>query len=268
MTSYACWDDDDDDWGTWDPWNEDDDDDGSYDYDSWTDAGWDGYGSNGKDDGGGSDYDYDDYYGYGVVITPDDNDNDDDWWRQPDQGDDYSNDENDIENINGTHSDIEPYILKETSVINTDVGYTIRCLRYNGWENETGDFNVIEINTGQGEVLNLQYDEGWERVSMPGLQYGNKSFYHETLVNGEVALFFTGATLMSQPPYLTIIILAHGRACLVFNKRMIVNNVVRENGDLLFNLQENVIEWTDEYTPADDAVLHTISIKNGLMYFE
>ena len=65
--------------------------------------------------------------------------------------------------INGTHSDIEPYILKETSVINTDVGYTIRCLRYNGWENETGDFNVIEINTGQGEVLNLQYDEGYQK---------------------------------------------------------------------------------------------------------
>ncbi len=170
--------------------------------------------------------------------------------------------------INGNRSDIKPYILKETSVINTDVGYTIRCLRYNGWENETGDFNVIEINTGQGEVLNLQYDEGWERVSMPGLQCGNKPFYHETLVNGEVALFFTGATLMSQPPYLTIIILAHGRAYLVFNKRMIVNNVVRENEDLSFNLQENVIEWTDEYTPADDAVLHTISIKNGLMYFE
>lgn len=92
LTSYACWDDDEDDWGTWDPWNEDDDDDGSYDYDSWTDAGWDGYGSDGND-GGGSDYDYDDYYGYGVVITPDDNDND--GFGQSDLDDDYSDDYDD-----------------------------------------------------------------------------------------------------------------------------------------------------------------------------
>lgn len=94
LTSYACWDDDEDDWGTWDPWNEDDDDDGSYDNDSWTDAGWDGYGSDGGNDNG-DDYDDvgDDYYGYGVVITPDDDD--DDWWRQPDQDDDDSDDDND-----------------------------------------------------------------------------------------------------------------------------------------------------------------------------
>ena len=71
-----------------------DDDDGSYDYGSWTDAGWDGYGSDGGNDNG-DDYDDvgDDYYGYGVVITPDDDD--DDWWRQPDQDDDDSDDDND-----------------------------------------------------------------------------------------------------------------------------------------------------------------------------
>ena len=49
---------------------------------------------------------------------------------------------------------------------------------------------------------------------------------------------------------------------------MVINNVVRNNGDLLFNLQENVVEWIDENTPADDAVLHTISVKEGLMCFE
>lgn len=170
--------------------------------------------------------------------------------------------------VNGNYSNIEPYILKETSVINTDGGYMIKCFKYNGWENEAGDFNVIEINTTQGEVLSLRYDEGWENISVPGLQCDNKSYCHETLADGSIALFFTGTVLMSQPPYLTIVILTHGKAYLVFNKRMIINNVVRNNGDLLFNLQENVVEWIDENTPAGDAVLHTISVKDGLMYFE
>ena len=170
--------------------------------------------------------------------------------------------------VNGNYSNIKPYILKETSVINTDGGYTIKCFKYNGWENEAGDFNVIEINTTQGEVLSLRYDEGWENISVPGLQCGNKSYCHETLADGSIALFFTGTVLMSQSPYLTIVILTHGKAYLVFNKRMVINNVVRNNGDLLFNLQENVVEWIDENTPADDAVLHTISVKEGLMCFE
>lgn len=126
-TSYACWDDYDDDWGTWDPWNEDDDDDGSYDYDAWTDAGWDGYGSDGGNDTG-DDYDDvgDDYYGYGVVITPDDND--DDWYDLPDQDDDYSDDGDDYEDYNdddtnisgdshttiGSNYSSQEYILKNT----------------------------------------------------------------------------------------------------------------------------------------------------------
>ena len=120
----------------------------------------------------------------------------------------------------------------------------------------------------KGEVLSLRYDEGWENISVPGLQCGNKSYCHETLADGSIALFFTGTVLMSQSPYLTIVILTHGKAYLVFNKRMVINNVVRNNGDLLFNLQENVVEWIDENTPADDAVLHTISVKEGLMCFE
>lgn len=171
--------------------------------------------------------------------------------------------------VNGNYSNIEPYILKGKSVINADDDYTIKCLKYNGWENEAGDFNVIEISTVQGEVLRLRSDEGWDNISVTALQCGNNKPYHyETLANGVVALFFTGTVLMSQPPYLTIIVLTHGKAYLVFNKKMIINNVVRNNGELLFNLQENVVEWIDENTPAGDAVLHTISVKDGLMYFE
>lgn len=171
--------------------------------------------------------------------------------------------------INESHNDIEPYILKGKSVINADDDYTIKCFKYNGWENEAGDFNVIEISTVQGEVLRLRSDEGWDNISVTALQCGNNKPYHyETLANGSIALFFTGTVLMSQPPYLTIIVLTHGKAYLVFNKKMIINNVVRNNGDLLFNLQENVVEWIDENTPAGDAVLHTISVKDGLMYFE
>lgn len=200
VTGYACWDDEDDDWNIWNPWNEDDDDDGSYDYGSWTDAGWDGYGSNGKDDGGGSDYDYDDYYGYGVVITPDDNDNDDDWWRQPDQGDDYSNDENDIENDNSDDDIIDDKNIDNkdelnrktpSQITNTAKNTVATIISKYGTKNAYCNFGVkiafkslFNKNDLEGKRANdmvrywMNNPIHWERISITNAQrLANEGFF-------------------------------------------------------------------------------------------
>ena len=60
----------------------------------------------------------------------------------------------------GTYDDITPYKVKSSMMVNND--YQIKCQRFRGWDDDTGDFNNIEISYKGKQVFSLDYDDGWD----------------------------------------------------------------------------------------------------------
>ena len=128
--------------------------------------------------------------------------------------------------------------------------YTVNGLRYKGWDNESGDFNVIEILFGNDTLFTLKYADGWDKSN-------GQWIYTE---NG------TTRTLRTVGE---IVVMKDGKASLVFNKPMIINSIkTNSDGTKTFDLQENTVEWIDENTPANSPITHTMTIKDGNIYFK
>ena len=148
--------------------------------------------------------------------------------------------------------------------------YTIKGLRYKCWTDaDPGDFNVIEILFNNDTILTLKFDNGWDNMSTDYGSYTSKFCGIEKLGDNTYAAIFKGIDIMSQPPYLTIVVMKGGKASLVFNKPMIVNSIkTNSDGTKTFDLQENTVEWIDENTPANSPITHTMTIKDGNIYFK
>ena len=168
--------------------------------------------------------------------------------------------------------DITPYVLQKSYslVLNSGESYTVKCSKFNGWENEPGDCHVIEIDHGGRSIFSFEYADGWEYIDS-GIKNkisGNDFFAWYDLENDERALIFTGIHIMSQPPYLTVIVLKDGKATLVFNKPSYINKI-EKNGDAIdFKLQSNTLEYLDSNTPINSPDLHTLTLKDGMIYYK
>lgn len=179
--------------------------------------------------------------------------------------DDLTSINNDLTNINAKAANS----LNVNKPITAIPFYTVNGLRYKGWDNESGDFNVIEILFGNDTLFTLKYADGWDNMSTDYGSYTSKFCGIENLGNNTFAAIFKGVDIMSQPPYLTIVVMKDGKANLVFNKPMIINSIkTNSDGTKTFDLQENTVEWIDENTPANSPITHTMTIKDGNIYFK
>ena len=77
-------------------------------------------------------------------------------------------------------------------------------------------------------------------------------------------MFFKGYTYESPSP-LTVVVLKDGHASLVFNKRMVVNEIDDEHK--MFFMQEDFTEYVSDDGPATMPARHFLWIKDGMLYF-
>lgn len=176
--------------------------------------------------------------------------------------------------------DTSPYIPKKSQALSFDdkKDYDVLLLRYNGWENEPGSYNVFRIRHSKKTIMELRNNNGWEYF------YTNNDFVRDSMgfrlicdsicpvkeiplsVNS-TALVLTGATIMSQPPLLSVIVISNGTAKTVFNKEAYINGVKENNGATEFHLQMNTIEYQDNI-PSEEPILKTLTFKNGTIYYQ
>ena len=171
-----------------------------------------------------------------------------------------------------TYEGITPYILKTSDAQTTSSGdaYAIRCLQYNHWENDPGDFHVVEISSGGKSLLTLENPEGWEFFrSDAGFDINSYPCYGRIDLDGDaIALLFTGVNIMSQPPYCTVVILKGGKATLVYNQPAFINDIRKSGDETVITLEMNTVEWIDEHTRYNDPILNKLILKEGMMYLE
>lgn len=161
-------------------------------------------------------------------------------------------------------------ILKTSEQVTSSSGasYTVKCLKYQGWENDPGDFTVIEVLSNGRTIYTLNKDEGWDYFPQNWSTLSScKSCYVENLGSDAFALLFVGTTIASQPPYLTVIVVKDEKATLAFNKPYFLENIQKNSNSTILSLQANTVEWIEE-KQYNQAANNTLSIENGLIYYK
>lgn len=172
---------------------------------------------------------------------------------------------------NGEFTNITSHTLQKSYDVTAPNGdkYIVKCFKNAGWENEPGDWHYLEIAHNEQTIYSIDYADGWEYLS-PDLRHSllsaSDAFYQKDLGNDTVMLLFTGITIMSSPPYITIIILKKGKAALVLNKPFFIEKVQQSNGETVFTLCANTVEYYENGTPMNSASIRTLYIKDKMIY--
>lgn len=174
---------------------------------------------------------------------------------------------------NGEFGNITSHSLQKSYSISAPNGdkYIVKCFKNAGWENEPGDWHYLEIVYNGQTIYSIDYADGWEYLSSNLKKYllpMAEAFYQKNLDNDTVMLLFTGITIMSQPPYVTIIILKNGEATLVLNKPFFIEKVQHSNNEDIFSLCAKTIEYYDDGTPMNSASIQKLYVKNKMIYFQ
>ena len=175
---------------------------------------------------------------------------------------------------NGDYKNITPYIVEQSRNETASDGsvYLVKCLKYRNWENDPGDMHVLEVLYQNKVIYNLvNNNSGWENIADEPQGVEKTSFYYKmNLGDDAIALLFVGVYIMSQPPYLSMVVLKDGKATLVFNKPSYINKI-EKNGDTIdFKLQSNTLEYLDinSSEPINPPELHTLTLKDGMIYYK
>lgn len=174
---------------------------------------------------------------------------------------------------NGKFDNILNHTLYKDYTVMSKVGtkYTIRCYKNMGWEDEPGDWHYLEILNNGKVIFSEDYADGWiflSDVITSSLTPVTSAFLKFDLDDDVVLLLFEGITIMSQPPYLTGIVLYNGKATLVYNKVGHIEKVLQSTFGTVFTIRENTVEYDANNNPFYEPIIRILTINNGMMYYE
>jgi len=154
--------------------------------------------------------------------------------------------------------------------------YTIKTGRFTGWDNEPGDYDVIEISKNGQQLVLFKDGEGIVKYNNsmympPNYAFANRFvsyaendyFISVPLSATSKALIFMGKPYGTDLPRLIIFVLTETDAKLVFCKRMYVESITKTVNDFSMVVQSNL-------TSVGDGVpeLHTIWLQNQDLWFK
>jgi len=135
-----------------------------------------------------------------------------------------------------------PYVLKGTTLFtnpDTNYGYKITCEKYKGWENEPGDFHVLKFYSNNALITEFQNALSWVKIPSELRQYSNNDFFIPvTISNNVTALIFIGYVYESEPSELSIFIVKGNSVILVFNKKLLIQNIIKTSSSFSMILRD------------------------------
>ena len=171
----------------------------------------------------------------------------------------------------------QPFVTKgNVSLTSSDhqYNYNITLQKYNGWDKEPGDFEILSIyNNSTNLLLQLQNANSWIKIPAELRQFTtNDYFIPVSLSNSATALIFMGIRFPSETPKLTIVVLSGNKAKLVFNKEYYIQQIIKEGTTFSMTLRDNIAQWTSEAAAAaatDIYAVYTykICLENGVLNF-
>ena len=170
------------------------------------------------------------------------------------------------------YKDLDPSIVKDSMSVCTKSGnaYTVKALRFVGWDADPGDFNVVEIYKDGTKIYDMICIMGW--LYFPSRHTKSSTLrccYAVNMRDDTIALVFHGIYISSENPQIAIVVLKEDKATLVFNRTSDINEIKTSDGVTTFILQENVQEYDINGKPITDAIIDTLSVsKDGIYFYE
>ncbi|MCD8186220.1 MAG: hypothetical protein LUD68_07145 [Rikenellaceae bacterium] len=158
---------------------------------------------------------------------------------------------------------LAPYQVEKETL---DSIYEITLNNYRGLEDDGGYFRNIIISYKNTEILNIRQAEGWTKIDDRFAAWRESEYFMQVdLGSGRLALIFVGAPYAGDPQQLTIVVLDHGQASVVFHGKYFINAVTSPfEMEVQFN-------FPDYYSPErrlPEDILHRIYLENGVLYFQ
>ena len=158
--------------------------------------------------------------------------------------------------------------------VSTALGATYRVDGFRldgyGWDGEPGDYHLIKIEKDGNKIFEQICILGWIYFpdDLPSSNVADRRFFVYPLKDNSLALFFCGTIISSLPPQLTIVCVQENKATLVFNKLSYMNKIERNGDEINFTLQSNTLEYLDSDTPINSPDLHTLTLRDGMIYYK
>lgn len=152
---------------------------------------------------------------------------------------------------------------------NNAYNYTLDFLRHSGWDDEPGDYDLIEIKNNNNKICQVRNDGGWTKIEQSIRNYTTNDYFIPIyLSETTTAIIMTGFAYPTEPSLLTIIIIEKGTAKLVFNKEMYINNITKTDNSFSMLVQANIQQWDENNKPLDAPIINKIWSENGILKFQ
>lgn len=156
-----------------------------------------------------------------------------------------------------------------TTSIN-ETTYVVKTGRFNNWENEPGDFDIIQFYKNNQLILTYKDADGIVKLNNSSNPYANS--FNRYSSNGyfiEVALsdttkiiVFVGQHYGTDLSKIIIFAVTRNEVKLVYNQKVQINSMTKTNNSILMVVQSNIPNENDEL------ITHTIWSDKGVLKFK
>ena len=137
--------------------------------------------------------------------------------------------------------------------------YKVHLFRYNGWEDEEGDYEIADISCNKKNIFH------W--VNQEGMLLNQQFFQIDSTTS---LIYFTSVPYNSNPGYLTLVILKGDKAYLVYNKISHIKSVGYINGVFTIKIIDQFAEYSevDSNVQINNPIESDITYENGVLYIK
>lgn len=147
--------------------------------------------------------------------------------------------------------------------------YIVKMSRFKGWENDPGDFDVIEFYKKGTKALTFKNEDCIVKLNNPRNLYtsrlkqfsSNNYFFERELTPDSKAIIFLGQHYGTDLPDLIIFIATPNQIKLAYCKKMSIKSFVSDPDSFSLLIQSNINE------EGEPAITHTIREKDGVLWF-
>ncbi len=174
-----------------------------------------------------------------------------------------------------TYSNNFGFSTSETASVSINqTTYTIKEGRFDGWGNQPGNYDVIELYKNGTCVLTFKIQNGIVILNDINNNYASRQskystngyFIEQTLTSTSKALLFLGYNYSTDPANLIIFILTEDDAKLVFCRPMAIQNIERSSTNFSVDLLSDIMY--EDHINLPLSIRHTIWLEDGVLKFK
>ncbi len=152
----------------------------------------------------------------------------------------------------------------------SDTTYSIKTGRFKNWDNEPGDFDVIQFYKNNQLIFTYKDADGivkWSNpenhYAYPFNQYSANGYYMEADLSASTKiLIFLGQHYGTDLAKLIIFVVTPDEIKLVYNQKTAIVSIIKNNSQFSMVVQSNIPDEEEK------AILHVIEMEKGILKFK